>query len=96
MHHLILNQNVFDVPILWDGRRSPPPWFIFVWFSHLALSLTLSAHLQVLGVHLNKWTLDRRLGLACLVMYAIFLCFSVLIEFNIFIFVNFPMCRDIH
>ncbi|KAF3687141.1 Sodium/potassium/calcium exchanger 3 [Channa argus] len=58
--------------------------------------LLASVFFTVLGVHLNKWTLDRRLGLVCLVMYAVFLCFSILIEFNVFIFVNFPMCRDIH
>uniref|UniRef100_A0A3Q3LAH4 Solute carrier family 24 member 3 n=1 Tax=Mastacembelus armatus TaxID=205130 RepID=A0A3Q3LAH4_9TELE len=58
--------------------------------------LLASVFFTVLGVHLNKWTLDRRLGLVCLVMYAIFLCFSILIEFNVFIFVNLPMCRDIH
>ncbi|XP_007560671.2 sodium/potassium/calcium exchanger 3 [Poecilia formosa] len=58
--------------------------------------LLASVFFTVLGVHLNKWTLDWRLGLACLVMYAIFLCFSVLIEFNVFFFVNLPMCRDIH
>uniref|UniRef100_A0A8C9Z3E6 Solute carrier family 24 member 3 n=1 Tax=Sander lucioperca TaxID=283035 RepID=A0A8C9Z3E6_SANLU len=58
--------------------------------------LLASVFVTVLGVHLNKWTLDRRLGLACLVLYAIFLCFSILIEFNVFIFVNLPMCRDIH
>uniref|UniRef100_A0A3P8VXE3 Solute carrier family 24 member 3 n=1 Tax=Cynoglossus semilaevis TaxID=244447 RepID=A0A3P8VXE3_CYNSE len=58
--------------------------------------LLASVFVTVLGVHLNKWTLDRRLGLACLLLYAIFLCFSILIEFNVFIFVNLPMCRDIH
>ncbi|XP_075891517.1 sodium/potassium/calcium exchanger 3-like [Nelusetta ayraudi] len=58
--------------------------------------LLASVFVTVLGVHLNKWTLDWRLGLACLVLYAIFLCISVLIEFNVFIFVNLPMCRDIH
>nr|XP_057939574.1 sodium/potassium/calcium exchanger 3-like isoform X1 [Doryrhamphus excisus] len=58
--------------------------------------LLASVFFTVLGVHLNKWTLDWKLGLVCLVMYAIFLCFSVLIEFNVFIFVNLPMCRDIH
>ncbi|XP_056136224.1 sodium/potassium/calcium exchanger 3-like [Lampris incognitus] len=57
--------------------------------------LLASVFLTVLGVHLNKWTLDKRLGLACLLIYAIFLCFSILIEFNVFIFVNLPMCRDI-
>lgn len=59
------------------------------------LQFSLLSH-QVIGVHLNKWVLDRRLGLACLLMYAVFLCFSILIEFNVFIFVNLPMCRDIH
>ncbi|XP_037328698.2 sodium/potassium/calcium exchanger 3-like [Pungitius pungitius] len=58
--------------------------------------LLASVFVTVLGVHLNKWTLDWRLGLACLILYAVFLCFSILIEFNVFIFVNLPMCRDIH
>uniref|UniRef100_A0A3Q3EWK7 Solute carrier family 24 member 3 n=1 Tax=Labrus bergylta TaxID=56723 RepID=A0A3Q3EWK7_9LABR len=58
--------------------------------------LLASVFVTVLGVHLNNWTLDWRLGLACLILYAIFLCFSILIEFNVFIFVNLPMCRDIH
>ncbi|XP_077379519.1 sodium/potassium/calcium exchanger 3-like [Festucalex cinctus] len=58
--------------------------------------LLASVFFTVFGVHLNKWTLDWKLGLACLIMYAIFLCFSILIEFNVFIFVNLPMCRDIH
>ncbi|XP_046886257.1 sodium/potassium/calcium exchanger 3 isoform X1 [Hypomesus transpacificus] len=56
--------------------------------------LLASVFLTVLGVHLNKWVLNRRLGLACLLMYSVFLCFSILIEYNIFIFVNLPTCRD--
>ncbi|XP_076001322.1 sodium/potassium/calcium exchanger 3-like [Genypterus blacodes] len=58
--------------------------------------LLASVFVTVVGVHLNRWTLDRRLGLVCLLLYAIFLCISILIEFNVFIFVNLPMCRDIH
>uniref|UniRef100_A0A8C7K345 Sodium/potassium/calcium exchanger 3 n=1 Tax=Oncorhynchus kisutch TaxID=8019 RepID=A0A8C7K345_ONCKI len=53
-----------------------------------------SVFLTVLGVHLNGWKLDRRLGLVCLLMYCIFLCFSILIEYNVFTFVNLPTCRD--
>uniref|UniRef100_A0A7N8WMR5 Solute carrier family 24 member 3 n=1 Tax=Mastacembelus armatus TaxID=205130 RepID=A0A7N8WMR5_9TELE len=56
--------------------------------------LLASVFLTVLGVHLNKWTLDRRLGLMCLILYSIFLCFSCLIEYNIFTFVNLPTCRN--
>lgn len=50
--------------------------------------------LQVGGIHINKWKLDKKLGIYVLVLYAVFLCFSILIEFNVFTFVNFPMCRE--
>ncbi|XP_024152492.1 sodium/potassium/calcium exchanger 3 isoform X2 [Oryzias melastigma] len=53
-----------------------------------------SVFLTVLGVHLNKWTLDKRLGISCLLLYLVFLCFSCLIEYNIFTFVNLPTCQD--
>ncbi|KAB0369429.1 hypothetical protein FD755_019434 [Muntiacus reevesi] len=53
-----------------------------------------SVALTVLGIHLNKWKLDRKLGVYVLVLYAVFLCFSIMIEFNIFTFVNLPMCRE--
>ncbi|XP_076020497.1 sodium/potassium/calcium exchanger 3 [Genypterus blacodes] len=56
--------------------------------------LLASVFLTVLGVHLNKWTLDKRLGLTCLLLYSVFLCISCLIEYNIFTFVNLPTCRD--
>ncbi|KAM4614615.1 sodium/potassium/calcium exchanger 3 [Polymixia lowei] len=56
--------------------------------------LLASVFLTVTGVHLNKWTLDTRLGLMCLLLYSVFLCFSCLIEYNIFTFVNLPTCRD--
>uniref|UniRef100_A0A3Q2Z518 Solute carrier family 24 member 3 n=1 Tax=Hippocampus comes TaxID=109280 RepID=A0A3Q2Z518_HIPCM len=56
--------------------------------------LLASVFLTVIGVHLNKWTLDKRLGLMCLLLYSVFLCFSCLIEYNIFTFVNLPTCRD--
>ncbi|XP_067403202.1 sodium/potassium/calcium exchanger 4 [Emydura macquarii macquarii] len=53
-----------------------------------------SVALTVGGIHINKWKLDRKLGIYVLFLYAIFLCFSILIEFNVFTFVNFPMCRE--
>ncbi|XP_025967719.2 sodium/potassium/calcium exchanger 4 isoform X1 [Dromaius novaehollandiae] len=53
-----------------------------------------SVALTVIGIHVNKWKLDRKLGIYVLFLYAIFLCFSILIEFNVFTFVNFPMCRE--
>ncbi|XP_066463630.1 sodium/potassium/calcium exchanger 4 isoform X2 [Eleutherodactylus coqui] len=53
-----------------------------------------SVALTVIGVHINKWKLDRKLGYYVLFLYAIFLCFSILIEYNVFTFVNLPMCQD--
>ena len=47
-----------------------------------------------MGIHLNKWRLDLKLGIYVLVLYAIFLCFSIMIEYNVFTFVNLPMCLD--
>ncbi|XP_059376700.1 sodium/potassium/calcium exchanger 4-like [Carassius carassius] len=53
-----------------------------------------SVALTVLGIHVNKWRLDLKLGIYVLVLYAIFLCFSILIEYNVFTFVNLPMCQE--
>lgn len=50
---------------------------------------------QVLGIHVNRWKLDKKLGVYVLLLYAIFLCFSILIEYNIFTFVNLPMCQEV-
>lgn len=50
--------------------------------------------MQVLGIHLNKWRLDVKLGVYVLVLYAVFLCFSIMIEYNVFTFVNLPMCME--
>ncbi|XP_056150757.1 sodium/potassium/calcium exchanger 4 [Lampris incognitus] len=53
-----------------------------------------SVALTVSGIHLNKWRLDVKLGVYVLVLYAVFLCFSIMIEYNVFTFVNLPMCLD--
>ncbi|XP_077075631.1 sodium/potassium/calcium exchanger 4 isoform X2 [Siphateles boraxobius] len=53
-----------------------------------------SVALTILGIHLNGWKLDFKLGVYVLVLYAIFLCFSIMIEYNVFTFVNIPMCRE--
>nr|XP_021399013.1 sodium/potassium/calcium exchanger 3 [Lonchura striata domestica] len=56
--------------------------------------LLASVFVTVFGVHMNKWKLDKKLGCVCLFLYGIFLCFSIMTEFNVFTFVNLPMCRD--
>ncbi|KAF4083634.1 hypothetical protein AMELA_G00118950 [Ameiurus melas] len=54
-----------------------------------------SVALTVLGIHVNRWKLDLKLGVYVLLLYTIFLCFSILIEYNIFTFVNLPMCQEV-
>ncbi|XP_076011183.1 sodium/potassium/calcium exchanger 4 [Genypterus blacodes] len=53
-----------------------------------------SVALTVSGIHLNGWRLDCKLGIYVLVLYAIFLGFSIMIEYNVFTFVNLPMCME--
>ncbi|XP_062378271.1 sodium/potassium/calcium exchanger 4a [Sardina pilchardus] len=53
-----------------------------------------SVALTVLGIHVNRWKLDFRLGVYVMVLYAVFLCFSIMIEYNVFTFVNLPMCIE--
>ncbi|KAM4770897.1 sodium/potassium/calcium exchanger 3 [Rhinophrynus dorsalis] len=55
--------------------------------------LLASLFVTVCGIRMNKWRLDKKLGAACLLLYGIFLCISILTEFNVFTFVNLPMCR---
>ncbi|ELK03930.1 Sodium/potassium/calcium exchanger 3 [Pteropus alecto] len=56
--------------------------------------LLASVFVTVFGVHLNKWQLDKKLGCGCLFLYGVFLCFSIMTEFNVFTFVNLPMCGE--
>ncbi|MGH0185306.1 UNVERIFIED_CONTAM: hypothetical protein FKN15_017439 [Acipenser sinensis] len=77
--------------------------YIMVWMIHLnskglifSVGLLLaSVFLTVVAVHLNRWKLDKKLGFGCLLLYTIFLCFSIMIEFNVFTFVNLPMCQEL-
>ncbi|KAF4802646.1 Sodium/potassium/calcium exchanger 3 [Turdus rufiventris] len=76
-----IGSNVFDILI---GLGLP--WAL--------QTLAVDYGSYVFGVHMNKWKLDKKLGCVCLSLYGIFLCFSIMTEFNVFTFVNLPMCRD--
>ncbi|XP_061063761.1 sodium/potassium/calcium exchanger 3 isoform X2 [Eubalaena glacialis] len=76
-----IGSNVFDILI---GLGLP--WAL--------QTLAVDYGSYVFGVHLNKWQLDRKLGCGCLFLYGVFLCFSIMTEFNVFTFVNLPMCGD--
>ncbi|XP_063697219.1 sodium/potassium/calcium exchanger 4 isoform X2 [Culicoides brevitarsis] len=57
-----------------------------------AISLLGTLLLLYVAFYLNKFRLDRRVGNACLIMYAIFLISASLIEMNVFFTVNLPTC----
>uniref|UniRef100_A0A4W5MYQ2 Solute carrier family 24 member 4a n=1 Tax=Hucho hucho TaxID=62062 RepID=A0A4W5MYQ2_9TELE len=81
-----IGSNVFDILEL--GLY--PQWA----YQRAGLLCGASSGLCVLGIHVNHWKLDLKLGVYVLVMYVIFLCFSIMIEYNVFTFVNLPMCLE--
>ncbi|XP_034963104.1 sodium/potassium/calcium exchanger 4 isoform X1 [Zootoca vivipara] len=98
-----IGSNVFDIlvglGVPWGLQTMVVNYGSFVKINSkgLVYSVVLllgSVALTVGGIHINKWKLDKKLGIYVLVLYAVFLCFSILIEFNVFTFVNFPMCRE--
>ncbi|CAF3977014.1 unnamed protein product [Adineta steineri] len=47
----------------------------------------------ILSIHGRKWYLDKFLGIFFLAVYGMFVIFALLIELNVFGFVNPPMCQ---
>ncbi|XP_069463631.1 sodium/potassium/calcium exchanger 3 [Ambystoma mexicanum] len=97
-----IGSNVFDILIglglPWALQTLAVDYGSFIQLNSRGLIysvglLLASVFVTVCGVHLNKWKLDKKLGVTCLFLYGIFLCFSILTEFNVFTFVNLPMCR---
>ncbi|XP_014771268.1 sodium/potassium/calcium exchanger 4 [Octopus bimaculoides] len=61
-------------------------------YSILLLFITVIA--TVSAIRKAGWYLNRYVGIACLVTYAIYLVLSVMIECNVLGFVNLPMCTE--
>ncbi|XP_048733557.2 sodium/potassium/calcium exchanger 4-like isoform X2 [Ostrea edulis] len=59
-------------------------------FSILLLFLTVI--ILIAALKYTRWRLNRRVGVMCLMVYAVYILFSVMIECNVFGFVNPPMC----
>ncbi|KAL3282931.1 hypothetical protein HHI36_006089 [Cryptolaemus montrouzieri] len=60
--------------------------------TYSAVSLLSTLVLFYGGLYLNKFRLDWKIGLGCLMLYAGFLLMASLIELNIFFPVNLPTC----
>ncbi|KAJ8688421.1 hypothetical protein QAD02_024216 [Eretmocerus hayati] len=61
-------------------------------YSSVSLMSTLMLLYGTLA--LNRFRLDRKVGLICLAMYSVFLVFASLVELNVFFVVNRPTCTD--
>lgn len=57
-----------------------------------AMSLLTTLLLLYFSFVLNKFKLDRKIGIICLLMYISFLVFASLVELNVFFVVNLPTC----
>ncbi|XP_012156283.1 sodium/potassium/calcium exchanger 3 isoform X2 [Ceratitis capitata] len=57
-----------------------------------AITLLSTLFLLYITFSFNKFKLDRKVGMACLVMYLVFMIFASLIELNVFFRVNLPTC----
>lgn len=97
-----IGSNVFDIliglAVPWLIRTAvvEPGTLVHINSRGMVYSVGLlfaSVLLTVLVIHLNKWRLDRKLGIMFSVMYFVFITISSLIEFNIFGFVNYPICH---
>ncbi|XP_074648859.1 sodium/potassium/calcium exchanger 4-like [Tubulanus polymorphus] len=98
-----IGSNVFDILI---GLAFP--WFIKTGLSSAGSVVHINSNGMVFSVvllfltviftlgsiHFYGWKIDKKLGVLFLIVYVIFVIFSVLIEFNIFGYVNAPMCLE--
>uniref|UniRef100_A0A8C5F4T0 Sodium/calcium exchanger membrane region domain-containing protein n=1 Tax=Gadus morhua TaxID=8049 RepID=A0A8C5F4T0_GADMO len=92
-----LGSNVFDILIGLGVPWSIQTLAVLINSRGLFYSVVLllgSVTLAVLGIHVNGWRLDTRLGVYVLLLYVIFLTISILIEYNVFTFINLPMCLE--
>ncbi|KAG5330751.1 NCKX5 protein, partial [Acromyrmex charruanus] len=101
-----IGSNVFDVLLClglpWFVKsillpKVPGQYYIQINSQGLVYSsVSLFSTLIMLygALFINKFTLSRTVGIACLVTYAIFLIFASVVELNTFFVVNLPVCID--
>ncbi|KAK3092744.1 hypothetical protein FSP39_006804 [Pinctada imbricata] len=97
-----LGSNVFDILL---GLSFP--WFLKTGVAYAGTTVSINSRGMFYSIILlflivlilvgafkyTHWVLNRKVGILCLVVYAIYLVFSVMIECNVFGYVNPPMCE---
>lgn len=101
-----IGSNVFDVLLClglpWFVKATllpkiPGEHFVQINSQGLVYSsVSLFSTLIILygALFINKFKLSRTVGIVCLVMYIVFLIFASVVELNLFIVVNLPVCID--
>lgn len=99
-----IGSNVFDVLLClglpwliksWFFPTTPGEYFVQINSEGLiysSVSLMSTLVLLYCTLYLNRFRLDRKVGLICLGLYSIFLVFASLVELNVFFVVNRPTC----
>lgn len=101
-----IGSNVFDVLLClglpWFIKAAllpkvPGQYYVQINSQGLVYSsVSLFSTLVILygALFINKFRLNRTVGIVCLVMYAIFMIFASVVELNTFFIVNLPICID--
>jgi len=101
-----IGSNVFDVLLClglpWFIKASllpkvPGEYFVQINSQGLVYSsISLFSTLLILygALFINKFQLNRTVGIVCFIMYVIFLIFASIVELNTFSIVNLPICID--
>ncbi|XP_011150532.1 sodium/potassium/calcium exchanger 4 [Harpegnathos saltator] len=101
-----IGSNVFDVLLClglpWFVKAAllpkiPGEYYVQINSQGLVYSsVSLFSTLIILygALFLNKFKLNRTVGMVCFIMYVIFLIFASVIELNTFFVVNLPVCTD--
>ncbi|XP_023931574.1 sodium/potassium/calcium exchanger 4-like [Lingula anatina] len=98
-----IGSNVFDVLI---GLAFP--WFLKTAMIHAGsmvhinsnglvfavVLLFLTVIVTIAAIHFVGWVLNKKLGIICICVYCLFLTFAIMIEFNVFGYVNPPTCTE--
>ncbi|XP_071961737.1 sodium/potassium/calcium exchanger 4-like [Antedon mediterranea] len=98
-----IGSNVFDIllglALPWFLKTTLVDYGSFVKINsrgliYSVLLLFASVAATIITIYCNKWKLDKRVGILLLLFYAVFLTFSILVEFNVFGYVNPPICLN--
>ena len=60
--------------------------------SYSVLSTVICIAILYVVIAFFNFKLNKQVGIICLLVYTIFLIFAILVEMNVFYFVNLPMC----